>query len=70
MLSRQIPAPSARPSSFARPALGLLLAGLGLLAPAVQAQDWHYRVRPGDTLWDLGERYLKPGLDWQRLGRH
>jgi hypothetical protein len=44
---------------------------LCLAAPAIgQAQDWTYRVRPGDTLWDLSGRYLKPGMDWQRLGRH
>ncbi|MDQ1093956.1 hypothetical protein QE400_003369 [Xanthomonas sacchari] len=41
-----------------------------LLAPAAMAQDWHYRVRPGDTLWDLGQRYLRPGMDWMRLGQH
>ncbi|WP_434213200.1 FecR domain-containing protein [[Pseudomonas] boreopolis] len=34
----------------------------------VQAADWNYRVRPGDTLWDLSARYLKPDVPWQRLG--
>ncbi|WP_454829887.1 FecR domain-containing protein [Pseudoxanthomonas wuyuanensis] len=38
-------------------------------APAA-AQDWTYRVRPGDTLWDLSGEYLKPGIPWQRLQAH
>ncbi|KAF1015959.1 MAG: hypothetical protein GAK31_01443 [Stenotrophomonas maltophilia] len=44
--------------------LGLLLAG-----PAL-AEDWNYRVRPGDTLWDLGSAYLKPTVPWQQLQQH
>ncbi|MGO1069434.1 FecR domain-containing protein [Lysobacter sp. CA199] len=35
-----------------------------------QAQDWSYRVRPGDTLWDLGARHLKTGINWRRLQEH
>ncbi|MEH6416064.1 FecR family protein [Pseudomonas sp. CGJS7] len=35
-----------------------------------QAQDWAYRVRPGDTLWDLGARHLKAGINWRRLQEH
>lgn len=46
--------------------LWLGLAGAGAAAD----QDWLYRVRPGDTLWDLSARYLKPGLRWEQLGRH
>lgn len=34
------------------------------------AQDWTYRIRPGDTLWDLSGEYLKPGIPWQRLQSH
>lgn len=34
------------------------------------AQDWNYRVRPGDTLWDLSGEYLKPGVAWQKLQQH
>lgn len=48
---------------------GLLLALLLACAPSF-AEDWVYRVRPGDTLWDLGGAYLKPGVDWQRLQQH
>lgn len=44
----------------------LLLAGCGL----AQAQDWSYRVRPGDTLWDLGAKHLKAGINWRRLQEH
>ena len=34
---------------------------------AAAPADWRYRVRPGDNLWDLAGRYLKPGVDWQKL---
>jgi hypothetical protein len=37
---------------------------------SVQAQDWVYRVRPGDTLWDVTGAYLKPSIPWQRLQEH
>lgn len=36
-------------------------------APLAAAQDWSYRIRPGDTIWDLAGEYLKPGIPWQRL---
>lgn len=42
---------------------------LGCALP-LAAQDWTYRVRPGDTLWDLGSRYLKPNISWQALQAH
>ncbi|MFL9584735.1 FecR family protein [Stenotrophomonas sp. AB1(2024)] len=45
--------------------LALLLSTFPLLA-----QDWSYRVRPGDTLWDLGARYLKPDVPWEKLQAH
>ncbi|MDR0257540.1 MAG: FecR domain-containing protein [Stenotrophomonas maltophilia] len=49
---------------------GALLCAL-LLPPAIAgAQDWNYRVRPGDTLWDLGGLYLKPSVRWQQLQQH
>lgn len=48
----------------------LMLAALLLPAFASLAQDWTYRVRPGDTLWDLGDRYLQPSVPWQRLQSH
>lgn len=41
---------------------------IGFLAAPAGAEDWNYRVRPGDTLWDLSARYLKPSVSWQRLG--
>lgn len=54
-------------SSLARFALTVIL----LLACSVAvAQDWTYRVRPGDTLWDLGNRYLKPDVGWHKLQAH
>ncbi|MET4726462.1 hypothetical protein ABIE09_000233 [Lysobacter enzymogenes] len=74
------PAPSAAVSTARRPSRPLwrvsrllafvaLLALAALCAPA-SAQDWSYRVRPGDTLWDLGAKHLKTGIDWRRLQQH
>lgn len=51
--------------------LKALLAGLLLFnAASAGAQDWSYRIRPGDNLWDLGARYLKPSVPWQQLKQH
>ncbi len=47
-----------------------LLAAATLLPASAAAQDWTYRVRPGDTLWDLGGAYLKPSVPWQQLQQH
>lgn len=53
-----------------------LLARCGVLllllacSPLASAEDWNYRVRPGDTIWDLAGEYLKPGIPWQRLQAH
>ncbi len=65
----------ARPQSLAarlRCAGRAVLAASALLLAAgtAQAQDWSYRVRPGDTLWDLGAKHLKPQIDWRRLQEH
>ncbi|HHA2650353.1 TPA: FecR domain-containing protein [Stenotrophomonas maltophilia] len=49
---------------------GALLCALLLLPAIAAAQDWNYRVRPGDTLWDLGGVYLKPSVRWQQLQQH
>jgi len=46
----------------------LLLALLGA-APA-WADDWIYRVRPGDTVWDLARVHLRGDVPWQRLQQH
>lgn len=46
--------------------LSLLLA----CSPLASAEDWNYRIRPGDTIWDLAGEYLKPGIPWQRLQAH
>jgi len=50
--------------------LGCGLAILLLASWSAQAQDWAYRVRPGDTLWDVTGAYLKPTIPWQRLQEH
>ncbi len=47
-----------------------VLASLLLCGMPALAQDWDYRVRPGDTLWDLSARYLKPSIAWERLQAH
>lgn len=68
--------PAARPRSRARrfgPSAFVLFAALFALAAAcapASAQDWSYRVRPGDTLWDLGAKHLKAGINWRRLQEH
>nr|WP_254051141.1 FecR domain-containing protein [Stenotrophomonas sp. ESTM1D_MKCIP4_1] len=56
-------------SSFAR-RFAALLCALLLLPGLAAAQDWNYRVRPGDTLWDLGGLYLKADVPWQQLQQH
>lgn len=48
----------------------LILLLLLMGAPIAYAEDWSYRVRPGDTIWDLASEYLKPGIPWQRLQTH
>ena len=48
----------------------LVLALLLLVSWSAQAQEWVYRVRPGDTLWDVAGAYLKPSIPWQRLQEH
>lgn len=46
----------------------LLLALLAAASPAfADGADWHYRVRPGDTVWDLARKYLRSDVPWQRL---
>lgn len=57
-----------RPASASRAAVLLLLALLGA-APA-SAADWIYRVRPGDTVWDLARAHLRADVPWQRLQEH
>ena len=45
----------------------LLLGFLASLAAGVAAADWTYRVRPGDTVWDLAGKYVRNDVPWQRL---
>ena len=47
----------------------LITAFASLFAPTLLAvsTDWSYRVRPGDNLWDLAARYMKPDVPWQNL---
>lgn len=59
-----------RLSSFATHSRAALLCILLSLPALAGAQDWNYRVRPGDTLWDLGGLYLKPSVRWQQLQQH
>ena len=46
------------------------LAMLLLASWSANAQEWVYRVRPGDTLWDVSGAHLKPSIPWQRLQEH
>ncbi len=50
--------------------LGWGLVLLLLASWSASAQEWAYRVRPGDTLWDVTGAYLKPSIPWQRLQEH
>ena len=59
-----------RSLSFAMHLTGALLCALFLMPAIAGAQDWNYRVRPSDTLWDLGGLYLKPSVRWQQLQQH
>lgn len=43
---------------------------LWLCAPLASAQDWDYRVRPGDTLWDLAGKHLRTEVSWEQLQAH
>ena len=47
----------------------LITAFASTFAPTLVATpaDWSYRVRPGDNLWDLAARYMKPDVPWQKL---
>lgn len=48
--------------------LALLFGLFASLATAVvAAADWTYRVRPGDTVWDLAGKYIRSDIPWQRL---
>ena len=40
---------------------------LTILNREVMAEDWIYRVQPGDNLWDLADEYLIDISYWQRL---
>lgn len=49
-------------------ACALLLAAC--LSATAHAQDWRYRVRPGDTVWDLARKYVRHDVAWQQLQDH
>lgn len=38
-----------------------------VLSATASAQEWTYRVRPGDNLWELSARHLRTDVDWRRL---
>ncbi|MDH5823360.1 FecR domain-containing protein [Luteimonas sp. RD2P54] len=45
----------------------LLLVVTALASAGASAQDWRYRVRPGDTIWDISRAYLRQDVPWQRV---
>jgi len=51
--------------------LAALVLALIVSAPGqVNAQDWQYRVRPGDNVWDVSARYVRNRISWQRVQRY
>lgn len=52
-------------ASFPRASLLVLL--LLLFPHRTHAEDWTYRVRPHDNLWDLSRQFLKPDVRWEQL---
>lgn len=57
-------------SKLLRLAVACILLPALLASAGAAAQEWRYRVRPGDTLWDLAALHLQPGVPWERLGQH
>ena len=39
------------------------------LAEARRARTFHYRIQPGDTLWDLARTFLGEGHKWPQILR-
>lgn len=67
-LDTKAPMTARRPGRALIQALALVLAILTLLVTAdASAQEWRYRVRPGDNVWELARRHLKPDVPWERL---
>lgn len=50
----------------------VVLALLALLSSSgtASAQEWRYRVRPGDTVWNLTAKYVRKDIPWQKLQAH
>jgi len=64
---------------FKPPLIALLLSAIGFLASSSvfahahteqRLTNWHYAVRPGDTLSSVADRALKPGRSWIDLAQH
>lgn len=59
---------SERLAECARFAIALFMVASSVLAcGAAAAVDWTYRVRPGDTVWDLTRTYIRDDVGWQRM---
>jgi len=48
----------------------LLFAVLIFVSANVCATDWFYTVRPGDTLWNISQRYLIDSSYWAQVKEH
>ncbi len=53
--------------TMARVLLGLCALWIAMTAAA---DDWLYRMRPGDTIWNLSHELLKDPLKWQAVQRY
>lgn len=48
----------------------ILLALLLFSSTLVQADEWVYSTRPGDTIWDISKKHLKSVTYWTRVQKH
>lgn len=48
----------------------LLFSLILLNSTLLQANEWIYTTRPGDTIWDISKKYLKSVNYWTRVQKH
>ncbi|MFT4178532.1 MAG: FecR domain-containing protein [Thermomonas sp.] len=58
------------PRAWMRLLMLLALLSAVFVSLSAQAQEWRYRVRPGDTVWDLATTHMRQDVPWQKLQAH